>query len=113
MGGRMILQDVETDGALNEKEEFLTKQLITYIGNKRALLGLIGDGIKKVQNKLHKNKLRMFDVFSGSGIVARYFKQFSELLIVNDLEKYSALINERSEERRVGKECRSRWSPYH
>jgi adenine-specific DNA-methyltransferase len=36
----------------------------------------------------------MFDVFSGSGIVARYFKQFSELLIVNDLEKYSAVINE-------------------
>ena len=36
----------------------------------------------------------MFDVFSGSGIVARYFKQFSDLLIVNDLEKYSALINE-------------------
>ena len=23
------------------------------------------------------------------------------------------VINERSEERRVGKECRSRWSPYH
>src|SRR5688572_32539354 len=27
---------------------------------------------------------------------------------------YAALMNERrSEERRVGKECRSRWSPYH
>src|SRR2546429_5353826 len=25
----------------------------------------------------------------------------------------SALRGERSEERRVGKECRSRWSPYH
>src|ERR1041384_6055868 len=25
----------------------------------------------------------------------------------------SVLINTRSEERRVGKECRSRWSPYH
>jgi len=36
----------------------------------------------------------MFDVFSGSGIVARYFRQFSELLIVNDLEKYSSVINE-------------------
>jgi adenine-specific DNA-methyltransferase len=36
----------------------------------------------------------MFDVFSGSGIAARYFKQFSDLLIVNDLEKYSAVINE-------------------
>ena len=25
----------------------------------------------------------------------------------------NALIDARSEERRVGKECRSRWSPYH
>jgi len=77
-----------------EKNEYLTQQLITYIGNKRALLGFIGEGIKKVQKKIHKKKLRMFDVFSGSGIVARYFKQFSELLIVNDLEKYSTIINE-------------------
>ena len=78
----------------NEKNEYLTRQLITYIGNKRALLNFIGDGIKKVQNKLHKDKLKMFDVFSGSGVVARYFKRFSEFLIVNDLEKYSTIINE-------------------
>ena len=26
---------------------------------------------------------------------------------------YSVLLKGRSEERRVGKECRSRWSPYH
>ena len=26
---------------------------------------------------------------------------------------YSSLFAGRSEERRVGKECRSRWSPYH
>ena len=25
----------------------------------------------------------------------------------------TALVHRRSEERRVGKECRSRWSPYH
>src|SRR5574337_2206696 len=31
-------------------------------------------------------------------------------LEVNDLGR---LVNRRSEERRVGKECRSRWSPYH
>ena len=32
-----------------------------------------------------------------------------------DLEKclYRDFGNGRSEERRVGKECRSRWSPYH
>ena len=29
------------------------------------------------------------------------------------LEKLVALMSDRSEERRVGKECRSRWSPYH
>ena len=27
--------------------------------------------------------------------------------------EYTALMSKRSEERRVGKECRSRWSPYH
>jgi len=79
---------------LFEKKEYLTQQLITYIGNKRALLDFIGGGIEKVRKKLRKDKLKMFDVFSGSGIVARYFKRFSELLIANDLEKYSALINE-------------------
>ena len=25
----------------------------------------------------------------------------------------TSIVEERSEERRVGKECRSRWSPYH
>ena len=28
----------------------------------------------------------------------------------DDAEQF---VNDRSEERRVGKECRSRWSPYH
>ena len=28
-------------------------------------------------------------------------------------EQINALKGDRSEERRVGKECRSRWSPYH
>jgi len=89
----MFLPNVETDKTSSEKKEYLSQQLITYIGNKRTLLGFIGDGIEKVQKKLNKNKLRTFDVFSGSGIAARFFKQFSDLLIVNDLEKYSAIIN--------------------
>ena len=36
------------------------------------------------------------------------------LKTISDLKKnYNKLIKYRSEERRVGKECRSRWSPYH
>jgi adenine-specific DNA-methyltransferase len=79
---------------MNEKKEYLTRQLITYIGNKRALLDFIGEGIKKVQKKLNKNKLTIFDVFSGSGIVARYCKQFAGLIIANDIEQYSTVINQ-------------------
>ena len=79
---------------MTEKKEFLKEQLITYIGSKRSLLDFIGGGISKVQKKLNREKLKIFDVFSGSGVTARYFKQFSDLLIVNDLEKYSFVINE-------------------
>ncbi|MCL2244111.1 MAG: DNA adenine methylase [Treponema sp.] len=86
--------DTETDTVKNEKKEYLTQQLITYIGNKRSLLNFINNGIITVKQKLNKNKLKIFDVFSGSGITARYFKQFSDLLIVNDLENYSYVINQ-------------------
>ena len=41
-------------------------------------------------------------------------KEGYQVMVANDgeegLEKFNAV---RSEERRVGKECRSRWSPYH
>ncbi|MCL2196807.1 MAG: DNA adenine methylase [Treponema sp.] len=94
MSEQLLSLDVETDSTIFEKKEYLTQQLITYIGNKRSLLNFIDNGIKLVQKKLQKKKLRMFDVFSGSGIVARYFKQYSDLLIVNDLEYYSYIINQ-------------------
>jgi adenine-specific DNA-methyltransferase len=67
--------------------------LITYIGNKRALLGFIGDNIRIAAEKITKKKLRVFDVFSGSVIVARYCKQFSSHLIVNDFEPYEETIS--------------------
>jgi adenine-specific DNA-methyltransferase len=94
MYGQLQSIDTEIQEALCENEEYLTQQLITYIGNKRSLLDFIGKGVRRVQNRLHKEKLTMFDVFSGSGIVARYFKEYSDLLIVNDLEKYSTLISQ-------------------
>jgi adenine-specific DNA-methyltransferase len=50
-------------------------------------------GVYLVQKRLGKSKLAVFDVFSGSGIVARCLKQYASLLLVNDMEKYAALIN--------------------
>lgn len=78
---------------IEENEEYLNKQIITYIGNKRALLSFIGDGLDIALNRLNRKRLKIFDVFSGSGIVSRYLKRYSSKLIVNDLENYSGIIN--------------------
>lgn len=76
-----------------ENEMFLTSQIITYIGNKRSLLGFIGDAVAIVKKKLKKEKLDVVDIFSGSGIVSRYMKQHSSKIIANDLEDYSYVLN--------------------
>jgi adenine-specific DNA-methyltransferase len=77
-----------------ENEAYLSKQLITCLGNKRGLLDFIGLGIQRVKERLGKNRLSIFDAFSGSGVVSRFFKQHAELLIANDMEGYAALINQ-------------------
>src|SRR2546429_4138202 len=41
------------------------------------------------------------------------FKCISDLILFQLTSQCSPRNPERSEERRVGKECRSRWSPYH
>ena len=79
---------------VGESPAFLREQLITYIGNKRSLLPFIGEAVRKVQRALGVDKLRILDLFSGTGIVARYLKQFSDSLLVNDLETYSRVTNE-------------------
>ena len=59
----------------------------------------------------------MYEYFKGiiSKITAKYIvlevNSIGYILHVANPYAYSGA--ERSEERRVGKECRSRWSPYH
>ena len=76
-----------------ENPRFLSEQIITYIGNKRTLLPFIGRGLDIAKRRLSKNKLRLLDIFSGSGIVSRYFKRHAEHIIANDLEEYSKISN--------------------
>ena len=43
-----------------------------------------------------------------------YLAKCLESVLKQSLKEIEIIcINDRSEERRVGKECRSRWSPYH
>jgi adenine-specific DNA-methyltransferase len=75
-----------------ECPDYLAKQLITYIGNKRALLAPIAAAVATVQRRLGKSRLRMLDAFAGSGIVARCFKAHAEFLASNDIEDYAGVI---------------------
>ena len=78
--------------AVAEDPSYLSRQLITYLGNKRALLGPIGVAVEQVKRRLGKPRLRVVDVFSGSGVVSRYLKAHASLLISNDIEEYAAVI---------------------
>lgn len=77
----------------NENPDFLKTQIITYLGNKRSLIKIIEKEVVKISEKLNKKKMICADIFSGSGIVSRMLKSHSSLLIANDLENYSCVIN--------------------
>ena len=75
------------------------------------LFGFDSSSMKEAAKILEKKKLcNIIDINLGcpaSDIV----RQGAGAGLLKDLKKAKELV--RSEERRVGKECRSRWSPYH
>jgi adenine-specific DNA-methyltransferase len=81
-------------GLAGEDPGYLTSQLITYIGNKRAMLDPIRGAIEVVQKRTGREKLRILDAFSGSGVVSRMLKRYASALIVNDCEDYARCVSE-------------------
>jgi adenine-specific DNA-methyltransferase len=77
----------------NETSAYLREQIITYIGNKRSLLPFIGKGLNLVKRSLGRDKLRVLDLFAGTGVVSRFMKQHASCVIANDLETYSNVTN--------------------
>ncbi|MFH0939966.1 MAG: DNA adenine methylase [Planctomycetota bacterium] len=88
-GGRQM--GLWADDPMAEDPDYLSRQLLTYIGNKRALLGHIGRVVERVKCRLGKPRLQVLDAFSGSGVVSRFLKAHSSLLISNDFEDYAAV----------------------
>ena len=113
----------ETIAKINEtKSWFLEK--INKIDTPLARL------IKKKRERTQINKIRnekgevTTDTAEIQSILGDYYKQLYDNKMDNlkEMDKFLERYNlprlnqeeiERSEERRVGKECRSRWSPYH
>lgn len=78
----------------HENPDFLREQIVTYLGNKRALFGFIGGVLKQVKGELALDKISICDMFTGSGAAARFFKAHSSRLVVNDLEDYAVVLAE-------------------
>lgn len=83
-------EDLET----GENPEYVSRQLITYIGNKRGLVGPLEDAIREVRSRLGGRKIRSLDLFTGSGFVSRLLKKHSSLVASNDLESYARAAGE-------------------
>jgi adenine-specific DNA-methyltransferase len=75
-----------------EDPDYLSRQIVTYIGNKRALLGNIGLALERVKSRLGKRKLRALDAFAGSGVVSRFLKAHCEYVASNDIEDYAEVL---------------------
>src|SRR3989441_12535857 len=71
------------------------------------LLGITPEGVEIAANAA-KAMGAQFDV-----LVAAFIKLGSNLAPIGAIAESAPSEMDRSEERRVGKECRSRWSPYH
>src|SRR6056297_66141 len=71
--------------------DYLTRQLIAYIGNKRRILGFL----YRIFSRLNEQHpiTRFIDPFAGSGAVARMARQMGFQLAANDWEEYSRVIN--------------------
>src|SRR3712207_618494 len=67
-----------------------------------------------VHNLLHGWRLPFFSAASQGRLLRAYLEpQPDDDVPRFAYEDHIATLTGRSEERRVGKECRSRWSPYH
>lgn len=79
---------------LAENPEYISRQLITYIGNKRGLADPIERAVREVRDRVGGRKLRSLDLFSGSGFVSRLLKKHSSLIAANDMEAYARAVSE-------------------
>jgi adenine-specific DNA-methyltransferase len=77
-----------------EDPAYLSEQMITYLGNKRALRVHLQAAFCKVRSRLGGRALTTADLFAGSGFVGRLMKRHSQTILANDFELYSTAANQ-------------------
>ena len=118
---------IDTSGSMIENEKssilmYIYRPFKKIIGD-RLLAYSWGDEIKeiskvselKMQGKINNETTEKFlnNLEENSHLVIMSDGSFETDIFKKLEKKVNIYFAERSEERRVGKECRSRWSPYH
>ena len=88
---------------------FASRQTVTAGSSVMLAAKAVADKAKKVAS--HVLEAAEHDLELADGVV-RYVGEAVAAIVAERREQAIDAV-ERSEERRVGKECRSRWSPYH
>ena len=104
----------------NEKDESVLNEVRNGHETFRKLLVRMYEGLAAIKNDMvsmdrkNSSQERLGQVLSEMRNEQRQNQEKVEALFceTNDTIRKNA-VKTRSEERRVGKECRSRWSPYH
>lgn len=76
-----------------EDPDYLSEQLITYIGNKRRLIPMIEESLRLAMREVAGPNPSFADVFAGTGVVSRMARAHAKTLYVNDFEEYSSFSN--------------------
>ena len=80
--------------------------------SKKINISIVGTGLMGLQHIKAISKSKKANLHSIVDI-SNNAKNLSKKYKIPSYSNVDELLSSRSEERRVGKECRSRWSPYH
>ena len=110
---RIAMMDRTSPDVIKEVENILEQKLASLVSQDYTIVGGV-DSVVEVLNTVDRGtekhimeNLEIEEPELADEIRKKMFV-FEDILMLDDRS-----IQRRSEERRVGKECRSRWSPYH
>ena len=119
-----VVLEVDDPTSKSGPEMFSTKVLTTYgapeqgiLDGVRTVVAEAGANLADLDTFIHGTTLATNALISRTGartalVTTDGFRDTIEMRTESRFEQYDLNLV-RSEERRVGKECRSRWSPYH